>query len=227
VDERLEGLSRLVRAGGVSRFAIANPEVAPYGRAAEAVLRKHGLWDLLRPGLVLGDTIAQAAQFATTGSAAGGLLAYSLVIGAGLADRGTYAVIPDADYPPLRQRMVLLAYYGAFSREQLAEKLAIAHERRQGRTVGNQEERILRVYYECWLAYTTAAGVAAPPATAAAPVESEIDEHQPPDHRNESPERRRADDCLPGDPAAGELTERDHGRAGRTVILNGVKDLGS
>lgn len=108
VDERLEGLARLVKAGGVNRFAIANPEVAPYGKAAEAVLRKHGLWEALRPRVVLGDTIAQAAQFATTGNAAGGLLAYSLVLGPGFADRGTYAVIPDADYPPLRQRMVLL-----------------------------------------------------------------------------------------------------------------------
>jgi len=43
VDERLEGLSQLVKSGGVSRFAIANPEVAPYGRSAEAVLRKRGL----------------------------------------------------------------------------------------------------------------------------------------------------------------------------------------
>lgn len=108
VDERLEGLTRLARAGGVSRFAIANPEVAPYGEAAEAVLRKRGLWDAIRPRLVLGDTIAQAAQFATTGNAVGGLIAYSLVLAPGFGDRGTYAVIPDADYPPLRQRMVLL-----------------------------------------------------------------------------------------------------------------------
>ena len=71
--ERLDGLARLVKAGGVSRFAIANPDVAPYGRAAEAVLRKRGLWDALRPHLVLGDTVAQAAQFATTGNAVGGL----------------------------------------------------------------------------------------------------------------------------------------------------------
>ena len=111
VDERLDGLARLLKGGGVTRFAIANPEVAPYGRAAEAVLRKHGLWDGIRPRLVLGDSIAQAAQFATTGNAVGGLVAYSLVL-AELKDRGTHAVIPAADYPTLRQRMVLLKKAG-------------------------------------------------------------------------------------------------------------------
>jgi molybdate transport system substrate-binding protein len=108
VDERLEGLTRLTKAGGVTRFAIANPEIAPYGKAAEAVLRKRGLWDAVRPRLVLGATIAQAAQFATTGNAVGGLIAYSMVLAPDFGDRGTYAVIPDSDYPPLRQRMVLL-----------------------------------------------------------------------------------------------------------------------
>jgi len=113
VDERLDGLGRLVKAGGVGRFAIANPEVAPYGRAAEAVLRKRGLWETLRSNLVLGDSIAQAAQFATTGNAVGGLIAYSLVLSPGFADRGSYAVIPDTDHPPLRQRMVLLKRAGS------------------------------------------------------------------------------------------------------------------
>jgi molybdate transport system substrate-binding protein len=108
VDERLEGLGRLVKSGRVGRFAIANPDVAPYGRAAEAVLRKHGLLDALRPHLVLGDSITQAAQFATTGNAVGGLIAYSLALGPEFANRGSYAVIPDTDHPPLRQRMVLL-----------------------------------------------------------------------------------------------------------------------
>ena len=108
VDERLDGLSRLLRAGGVTRFAIANPDVAPYGRAAEAVLRKHGLWDAIRSRLVVGDTIAQAAQFSTTGNAVGGLIAYSLVKELGVADGGRYALIPETDHAPLRQRMVLL-----------------------------------------------------------------------------------------------------------------------
>ena len=85
VDQRLDGLASLVKTGKVNRFAIANPEVAPYGRAAEAVLRKRGLWDALRRNLVLGDSITQAAQFATTGNAVGGLIAYSLVLSPGLA----------------------------------------------------------------------------------------------------------------------------------------------
>lgn len=113
VDPQLEGLARLLASGDVGRFAIANPDVAPYGRAAEAVLRKRGLWEQIRPRLVLGDTIAQAAQFATSGNAVGGLVAYSLVLGPGFAERGTYAVIPPADHPPLNQRMVVLQRAGA------------------------------------------------------------------------------------------------------------------
>ena len=113
VDPRLDGLARLLETGQAGKFAIANPGVAPYGQAAEAVLRKRGLWEAIRPRLVLGDTIAQAAQFATTGNAIGGLVAYSLVLSPGVADRGKYAVIPENDHPPLRQGMVLLKRAGA------------------------------------------------------------------------------------------------------------------
>jgi molybdate transport system substrate-binding protein len=112
VDERLEGLARLLGTSDVRRFAIANPEIAPYGRAAEALLRKRGLWEALRPYLVLGDTISQAAQFAATGNAVGGIIAYSFVLGPGFLDRGTYALLPETDHPPLRQRMVLLKRAG-------------------------------------------------------------------------------------------------------------------
>ena len=108
VDAKLDGLAKLVKSGGVTRFAIANPDVAPYGRAAEQLLEKHGLLALLRPKIVLGDTISQAAQFATTGNAVGGLIAYSLVFVPEFAHRGTFAVIPESDHAPLRQRMVLM-----------------------------------------------------------------------------------------------------------------------
>jgi molybdate transport system substrate-binding protein len=113
VDERLDGLAKLLAEGGITRFAIANPDVAPYGRAAEAMLRGRGLWEGIRPRLVLGDSVAQAAQFATTGNAVGGLLAYSLVSSPAFANRGAYAVIPQRGHPPLRQRMVLLKRAGA------------------------------------------------------------------------------------------------------------------
>lgn len=108
VDANLDGLATLVRRGGVTKFAIANPNVAPYGRAAEQVLEKHGLLAAMRPNLVLGDTIAQAAQFATTGNAVGGLIAYSIVVAPEFAGRGTFAIVPDTDHAPLRQRMVLM-----------------------------------------------------------------------------------------------------------------------
>ena len=111
-DEGLAGLRRLLAAGKVTRFAIANPQHAPYGRAAEAALREAGLWTDLRPRLVLGDNVSQAAQFATTGDAVGGIIAYSLALAPRVANHGTHALIPDTDHPPLRQRMVLLKRAG-------------------------------------------------------------------------------------------------------------------
>lgn len=107
VDGSLEGLADLAAQGRLTTFAIANPEHAPYGRAAEAALRARGLWDAVRPALVLGENISQAAQFATTGDAAGGLIAYSLALSPALSARGRYALVPESFHPPLRQRMVL------------------------------------------------------------------------------------------------------------------------
>ena len=112
VDEQMNGLRALLAQDSGIRFAIANPEHAPYGRAAEAALRARGLWDALQPALVLGENISQTAQFATAGGAAGGILAYSLVLAPALKDRGTYALIPESLHPPLRQRMVLLKRAG-------------------------------------------------------------------------------------------------------------------
>ncbi|HEY6508686.1 MAG TPA: molybdate ABC transporter substrate-binding protein, partial [Vicinamibacterales bacterium] len=134
VDERLDGLARLLAAGGVTRFAIANPEVAPYGRAAEALLRRRGLWEGIRPRLVLGDSVTQAAQFAATGDAVGGLVAYSLMSSPAFSNRGTHTVIPQSDHPPLRQRMVLLDRAGpiasqfyAYLQGAVARRMLVRH----------------------------------------------------------------------------------------------------
>ena len=106
--EGLDGLARLVKEKRVPRFAIANPEHAPYGRAAMQALQKRGLWDDLRPTLVLGENVSQAAQFATTGNAVGGIIAYSLALAPPMRERGTHFLIPADDHEALRQRMVLL-----------------------------------------------------------------------------------------------------------------------
>lgn len=112
VDETLDGLRALAASGGLKRFAIANPLHAPYGRAAEAVLRAKGLWDAVKPSLVLGENVSQAAQFAATGNAAGGILAHSLALAPSLREAGTFVVLPERDHPPLRQRMVLMKRAG-------------------------------------------------------------------------------------------------------------------
>jgi molybdate transport system substrate-binding protein len=107
-DPALDGLARRLAAGEVGRFAIPNPEHAPYGRAAEQALRSRGLWEALQPHLVLGENAAQAAQFASGGDTEGGILPYSLALAPELGRRGRYALLPESMHAPLRQRMVLL-----------------------------------------------------------------------------------------------------------------------
>ena len=106
-DERLADLTRAVRDGRVVKFAIANPEHAPYGRAAMQALQRVGLWGAIEPRLVLGENVSQAAQFATSGSTQGGIFAYSLALAPVFADKGKFALIPQDMHDPLRQRMVL------------------------------------------------------------------------------------------------------------------------
>lgn len=108
VDARLDGLRAALGQGRITRFAIANPEHAPYGRRAEEALKRAGLWEAVKPKLVLGENVSQAAQYATSGSTEGGIIAYSLVLAPQVAQLGKFALIPEDWHEPLRQRMVLL-----------------------------------------------------------------------------------------------------------------------
>jgi molybdate transport system substrate-binding protein len=103
----MEAIRTALEAGQIRRFAIANPEHAPYGRAAEQALRASGLWERLQPHLVLGENVSQAAQFALAGGSQGGIVAYSLVLAPAMQGRGAYTLLPDSLHEPLRQRMVL------------------------------------------------------------------------------------------------------------------------
>jgi len=107
-DAQMDGLKSALSGDRIRRFAIANPEHAPYGRAAEQALRKIGLWPSLQHKLVLGENVSQAAQFATSGSADGGIFAYSLALSPAVSKLGTYVLIPAETHDPLRQRMALV-----------------------------------------------------------------------------------------------------------------------
>lgn len=107
-DAELDDLAAMLAAGQITRFAIANPEHAPYGMRAREALITRGLWDALQPFMVLGENVSQAAQFALSGNAEGGIIAYSLALAPQVAPRGTYELIPENWHEPLRQRMALM-----------------------------------------------------------------------------------------------------------------------
>jgi molybdate transport system substrate-binding protein len=92
---------------GVERIAIANPEHAPYGRAAIAALRSAGIYEQVRRGLVYGENIAQAAQFVASGSAQAGILALSLAVSPPMRN-GKCWEIPANMHPPIEQGAVIL-----------------------------------------------------------------------------------------------------------------------
>jgi molybdate transport system substrate-binding protein len=112
-DPTLADLRTATTDGRLRRFAIANPEHAPYGRAAREVLQSAGLWEAVRRTIVLGENAAQATQFAASGNAQGGILPYSLSIAPEVARLGVAVLLPETQHKPLRQRMVLTKGAGA------------------------------------------------------------------------------------------------------------------
>ena len=87
----------------VSKISIANPQHAPYGRAAMAAIEHFGLKDEIASKLVYGESVSQAAQFVQTGNAQAGLIALSLAKAAAMASAGKYWELPTDSYPELRQ----------------------------------------------------------------------------------------------------------------------------
>lgn len=94
-------------AAAIRRFAIANPDHAPYGKRAQEALDHAGVWMAMAPKLVRGENIAQTAQFIDSGAADAGIVALSLVLSPGLRDRGAWTLIPDAWHTPLAQGYVI------------------------------------------------------------------------------------------------------------------------
>jgi molybdate transport system substrate-binding protein len=91
----------------VQRVAIANPQHAPYGRAAAAAMQKAGVYDRVKPKLVYGESVSQAAQFVQSGSAQAGIIALSLALSPPMKG-GKYWLIPADRHDPIVQAAIIL-----------------------------------------------------------------------------------------------------------------------
>ena len=99
----------LLRNPRLKRLAIANPERAPYGRAAVAALKSLHLYGQLQAGIVTAENIAQAAQFADSGNADAGLISLTSALTPEMSADGSYFVIPRDLYPPIEQGAVIIS----------------------------------------------------------------------------------------------------------------------
>lgn len=89
-------------------LAMAHPELAPYGKAANEILQASGVWDELKGKVVRGENIGQTFQFVKTGNAELGFVAFSQLKYANLPIAGSYWDIPQSLYSPIKQQAVLL-----------------------------------------------------------------------------------------------------------------------
>ncbi len=101
------GMGALSQAS-VERIAIANPRTAPYGTRSVEILKDLDLWSTLESRIVYGDSIAQAAQFATTGNCQVGFVALSLLLNPEVELKGSYYIIPEDLYKPIAQAGIVL-----------------------------------------------------------------------------------------------------------------------
>jgi len=116
-DGNLDNLKTVLDNGRLGKLSIANPDHAPYGRAAREALQRLGLWERLQEHLVVGENVAQAAQFAVTGAAGAGIVAYSLAKSSRLAECCSHAPIAAELHAPLRQRGVVIQGAGEEARK--------------------------------------------------------------------------------------------------------------
>jgi len=120
LDLEGKGLAALADAS-IQKLAIANPQIAPYGRAAAAALKAAGVYEKVKDRLVLGQNVSQTAQFAQSGNAQAALLPLSLALAPPLSQAGRHLRVPEGTYERIQQDGVVLA--GAKEPE-LARELA-------------------------------------------------------------------------------------------------------
>ncbi len=111
-DDRWAGWEQLEDLAGdetIMNVAIANPEHAPYGAAAEEALRATGTWDDVRDRLVLGENISDTQRLVETGNADVGILALSLALASDERGVGRWVLVDEGLHAPLEQQLVVTA----------------------------------------------------------------------------------------------------------------------
>ena len=94
----------------IKSIAIANPKTAPYGSAAEAILKKYNLYNIVSLKLVTGESITQTSQFIATQNADIGFTAKAIVISNEMKGKGKWVELNTSDYPPIEQAAALLKH---------------------------------------------------------------------------------------------------------------------
>lgn len=97
-----------LKSDAIQHIAVANPKTAPYGLAAEQVLRQHDLYEAVAAKLVFGESIAQTNQFIISGAAEIGFTALSVVRSEAMQNQGKWTLIPPENHPPIEQGVVVL-----------------------------------------------------------------------------------------------------------------------
>lgn len=106
LQDQVPSLDALRESSG--KIAMANPDIAPYGRAARESLQKYGLYDEFADRLIFGESIAQTNQFILSGAVDAGFTAKSVVVSPKIKDQGTWTEIPDDSYAPIEQGVVVI-----------------------------------------------------------------------------------------------------------------------
>jgi molybdate transport system substrate-binding protein len=99
-----------LRNPSLKTVAVANPDHAPYGRAAKAAIEKLGLADTLQGKLVVAENIAQTAQYADSGNAQAGFLSLTSALTPRITSDGKYVAVPEDSYPPLLQGAIVIKH---------------------------------------------------------------------------------------------------------------------
>jgi molybdate transport system substrate-binding protein len=109
LDVEHKGMDVLLEASA-KKIAVANPQHAPYGRAAVAALKHAAVYDRISDRLVFGESVSQAAQFVESGNAQAGFVALAHAVSPGMRGKGKYWQVPADFYPALTQGAIVLSH---------------------------------------------------------------------------------------------------------------------